>query len=475
MDTKIRNNKCMNRIIIAIFVILGFQVSVHGKSILEKPTVNKRTELLSIVFRLAEKPEYSSEEFKLYSDRVERYFGKYKDHELIQFTKSIMYKNWIGYAQVMSMAIHLDDQLELLTGVKDVWEYTGWKKEDVEKFVLLLQQFNKDTKFDDFFKENSDIYAEVAKRSIPIYEKMDLGWFRSFYGNDPKETFAIIIGLGNWNANYAASLDYTNGNKNVYAVMGIWRIDSTGMPEINASEYLPIIVHEFSHLFAPQIPENSKDHPLRGSGEKIFSVVKDEMINQAYPLWEPMFNEAIVRAAVIKYMKDHDFEKSEIENEIKLQKTRGFIWIEELVGELESYDRQRNQYQTLNDYMPKLIEAYKIWAENIQTMDDKRPKAISISEFDNGSQSVNADIKIITVNFNMPLSGKGHSIYPFQKGMDAFPKIEAVNYASDNRSVRIEVNLEKSKEYQFVLVGENYTSTDGIGMKMYEVNFKTEK
>ena len=214
--------------------------------------------------------------------------------------------------------------------------------------------------------DNTNLYSEIIKRFEPVYEQIDLNWYHTFYGKNPSETFSIIIGLGNWDCNYAASLDYANGNKSVYAIMGIWRIDSIGLPEFRVNEYLPIILHEFYHSFAPQLLENSIDHPLRESGEKIFSVVRETMTNQVYPIWEGMWNEAIVRAAVIKYMKDHNYEQSEIDGEIEIQKGKGFFWIEKLVDELESYDKQRDRYPTLDSYMPKLIEAYDIWAENIK-------------------------------------------------------------------------------------------------------------
>ena len=97
--------------------------SAQEKIELEKPHVNKRVELLSIVFRLAERPEYSSNVFKLYYDRVEQHFEKFKNHELIQFTKSFMNERGIGYDAPMWMAIHLDDNLNLLTNINDnVWQ-----------------------------------------------------------------------------------------------------------------------------------------------------------------------------------------------------------------------------------------------------------------------------------------------------------------------------------------------------------------
>jgi len=51
------------------------------------------------------------------------------------------------------------------------------------------------------------------------------------------------------------------------------------------------------------------------------------------------------------------------------EKECGFIWIEELVAELESYENQRDRYPTLESYMPKIIEAYKIWAKKYRKLD----------------------------------------------------------------------------------------------------------
>jgi len=274
----------MNRILITILVVLNFQAYAQEKVILEKPTVDKRTELLSIVFRLAGKQEYSSKQFKLYSDKIEQHFEKYKNHELIQFTKSIMNERGLGYDAVMSMAIHLDDNLKLLPAVKEIWQREPrWSKENVEKFVLLLQKFEKDAMFDDYFKNNADLYTETVKRFIPISELVDLTWYPKFFGKEPPEKFLVIIGLGNGGHNYGPSLDYTNGNRKVYAIMSVWSTDNEGMPAFNTL-YFQTLLHEFTHSFVNYLTEKNKDL-FRESGEKLFSVVKTKMPNQ-YLSWE---------------------------------------------------------------------------------------------------------------------------------------------------------------------------------------------
>ena len=462
----------MNRILVAIFVVLSFQAFGQDKVILEKPVVDKRVELLSIVFRLAGRQEYSSKHFKLYTDKIEQYFEQHKNHELIQYTKSIMNERGLGYDAVAWMAIYLDEHLNLQTNAKPLTESDSrWDKENTEKFVSLLQRFYKDVDFDKFFNDNAELYAETVKSFVPVYEQMDLNWYSIFYGKEPTETFKIVIGLGNGSSNYGPSLEYINGEKTVYAIMGVSEAAySEGIPVFGMTNF-PILIHEFNHSFVNYLIEKNRD-AFRESGEKLFSFVEDDMKKQAYSSWEIMMKEALVRAAVIKYMKDHDFEQSAISMEIMQQKhLSGFLWIEELVDELGSYEKQRNIYSTLESYMPKLIESHKIWAEKIK----KRPEVVPIDEFTNGSTNVSSELKTITINFDMPLLGKGYSIYPFRKGMDAFPKVDGIKYANDNQSVIMEVNLEKDKEYEFLLIGTNFTSVDGIGIKMFVVNFKTEK
>lgn len=454
----------MKKIIIAVLIFVSFSGFAQETSILSKPQVDKRVELLSIVFRLAERQEYSAKHVKLYTDKIESYFGAYKNHELIQFTKSIIHKNGVSYDAVMSMAIHLDNNLDPLSNTTDNSLDKRWVKEDKSKFISLLKKFDKDTKFDQFYKENTDFYAEASKRFLPVFESIDLKWYTLFYGRKPTETFVIVNGLGNGGANYGPSLNYKDGKRDVYAIIGAWRVDSKGMPEFKINEYLPILLHEFNHSFVNDLTKKDKE-ALKKSGEQLFAIVKEEMTNQAYGDWEMMMNEALVRASVIKYMKDHNFNKPEIENEINTQTERGFLWIKELVAELDNYDKQRNRYPTLEDYMPHLVEVYKNYAETTKEFDAKKPKVTSINEFANGDMHVNATIKTITLNFNKPLLGKGYSIFLGNKGKDAFPKIENIAYTNNNKTVLITVDLEKDKEYQFIMKGNNFKSVDGIGMK----------
>lgn len=355
----------MKIFITLILVTLSLQGFCQEKSILEKPAVDKKVELLSIVFRLAEAPEYSSTMFKLYTDRIEKHFGTYKNHELISFAKSIRNSNGISYDAVMSMAIHLDKNLNLLTSVTDNSLEKRWTKENAAQFVTLLKKFYKDTNCEKFFKDNADLYAEASKRFLPVYENIDLRWYQSFFGREPKEKFIIINGLGNGPGSFGPSIYYQNGSEDLYAIIGTWKADSAGIPVFQIEDYFLTMIHEFNHSFVNYLTEKNEEL-FRESGEKIFMVLGGKMRSQAYGNWETMINEALVRAAVIKYMKDHNYSEQEINQAIQNEMRRGFLWIKELVAELENYDKQRILYPTLESYIPNLAEVYKTYAETVQ-------------------------------------------------------------------------------------------------------------
>jgi hypothetical protein len=462
----------MKKIIFLIFIVLSFHGLAQERQIIDKPKVDKRVELLSIVFRLAGNSEYNMSGFKLYTDRIEEHFKPYRNHELIQFAKKLRDENGVSYDAVMSMAIHLDENLNPIVAFTDGTPEARWGNNG-NTFVALLKQFYKDAKCEDFFRDNTDLYTEAMVRFLPVYENLDLSWYNTFYGKEPSEKFVIVIGLANGGGSYGPSLSRPDLKREVYSIMGAWSVDSLGMVTFNKDGYFPTLLHEFNHSFVNHLLEANKT-AFKDSGEKLYEILKTEMSAQAYGNWETMLNEALVRASVIKYMKDHHFEKPGIENQINDELGRSFLWIKELVGELDNYDAHRDIYPTLGDYIPNLAKAYQSYTEKVVQFDNKRPKVESIKEFTNGDFNVDAAITTITVKFDRALLGQGFSIFPGNKGK-AIPSFGKPSYSEDKKSVILEVKLEKDKEYQFILTGKNFKSPEGVGMKNYEVNFKTAK
>ncbi len=137
-----------------------------------------------------------------------------------------------------------------------------------------------------------------------------------------------------------------------------------------------------------------------------------------------MLDESLVRASVIKYMKDHNFSPEEIEKEINTQFTCGFYWIRDLVNELDKYSSQRDKYSNLESYLPRISEAYKYYLGIGKGIDMVKPRVTSISEFQNGENDVDPALSTITFNFDRPMASGYCSIYYFPLRTSGFPKVK---------------------------------------------------
>jgi len=458
----------------AVLLSVSLYTSAKENQVPDKPKVDNRVELMSIVFRLAGRAEYTNTDFKLYTNKIEEHFNKFRDHELIGYVKSVMNERGLGYDAVMSMAVNLDKNLFLKKDITGNSLDKRWGVECANKFTILLRKFYKDAACEEFFKSNAEFYKEAQKRFLPVYEQIDINWYKTFYGNGASEKFTIINGLGNGQGNYGISVNYKDGTKEAYAIMGAWSTDSLGLPVFKIDDYFPTLLHEFNHSFINHINAKQSDL-LKDSGEQLFPLVESEMRSQAYGDWLTMMNEALVRACVIKYMKDHNYADASIKNETKAQIDRGFFWIGELVGELDKYSLQRDTYPSLESFVPRLAEEYKRYVAAGLAKESRRPKVASIAEFSNGDKNLSPSIKTITINFDKPLTGKGYSVLYGQLGPGGFPKVLKIEYTPGNMSVVMSVELLPQKAYQFILTGKSFKSPDGIAIKNYVVNFETGK
>ncbi len=316
----------MKQTIGVLLIVLSLNTIAQNTSLVKEPCVDERIELLSIVFRLADSREYSSRKFPEYVDKIEAHFKKYKNHELIEFIKKIRKKRGVSYDAVMKMAIHISQPPEftpIIPFSKEVPE-RRWGKKNAAKFLKLLNDFYSETDCKSFFKNNSELYQITSNRFLEVYKELDTSWYLDFYGEKPKGEFVIVIGLGNGGGNYGPKIIYPDGRESVYAIMGTWSVDSTGLPTYKVNSYFPTLLHEFNHSFINHLVEKNKTE-LKKSGSAIYSQLKDVMNNQAYGSWETVISEALVRAAVIKYMKDHNTEEELITKELNYQLNRGFI------------------------------------------------------------------------------------------------------------------------------------------------------
>lgn len=465
-------------LILLILISLSLAAPGQGNDRLPSPIVDKRVELVSIVFRLADCEEYSSKDNVKYVQAIHDYFDKFKDHPLINYVREIRNTHAIGYDAVASMAIHLKPvpSLEPIIPFSSTVPDARWGAEAATRFAVLLKQFYKDTDCNRFFQSNSGDYLIAEKQFYELFKELDVDWYYKYYGKSPNEHFNIIIGLGNGGNNFGRSIDLPDGSRKVYAIIGAGSFSEKGTPVFPSDAYLPTLVHEFNHSFINYLTEKYQTS-LSQSGEVIFENERVKMNRMKYGEWKTMISESMVRASVIRYLIRHSADTLKADKELKKQLANGFVWMKELVGILGQYESQRKTYPTLESFMPKVVNFYDTLAPKIKAYDDaylKRcAKVISTQPFENGATTVNPNTSEIVFQFDKKLDGVRYFFGPGQNERLQYPKPISFTFSNDHKAIIMKAELKPDTEYQINVYGSRMRTDDGYSVQNYALNFKT--
>lgn len=332
------------------------------------PQVNENVELMSILSRMSGFPEYHMDMAGKYIKDMDSYFKDNTDHPAVQYMKGLRNKYGISFDAVMSMAIHLENRNGTLSLIEEDIPTLEkrWKEVDKEEFLSYLNSFYKDTKFNEFFKSHKDLYEKGLKSyQENVINHFDIDWYADFYGNEPQETFSVIIGFCNGGGNYGVNRQITGKMKEAFAIVGYY-VDKEDTP-MYSKEYLPTLIHEFNHSFINHFldenkyPDNVKE--LEPAATELFKSSQWSMSKQAYGNWKTMINESLVRAAVICYMLDKEYKPEEIRNELSEQMQRNFRWMPELVSLLRKYEKKQSRYGNFENFYPNVTDFFKEYAK----------------------------------------------------------------------------------------------------------------
>jgi len=444
------------------------------------PYVDERTELLSVVFRLAEAEEYSENDFPVYIDKVNEYFASYKDHKIVRFSQRMREKYGVSYDAVMSMAVHLkieNGKIALIDNIVPQKIDARWQKDSIPRFLELLNDFYKETNFRNFFEQQKEI-REIAEQNFKhIIDKIDFKWFEQFFGEVPNENFNIIISLSN-SGHYGASVEFPNKKREVFSIISIDETDSLGMP-IFDDWIVGTIIHEFCHSFCNRLIDKYYNQ-LQKKAAEFFKLQRGQMEFFAYGLPKIMLYETLVRACVIKYGENHGENDKKLIQQIRRQRNMGFMWIENLFLELKKYENNRDKYPTLDSFMPEIVKLHNSLNPKKMLKEQKNESSnttIQVIGIKNGSQDVDPKLNKIIVKFDSPMTvgPSGVSTGLKVKGWEYCFKVTKSYWNEETKDEWIlEIELKPNKEYSVSFPRTFFLTEDGLYLKeTYYLDFKT--
>ncbi len=316
--------------------------------------VDPRVELIGIVFRLAGSPEFNDGILRPYAKAIEKHFGDFDNHPAVKMAVRLRNTRLMSCDGPMSLAAHIDRSLRLRETPEE-WPSTldyRWEKQETTEFLEKLRQFAAETKSDEFFKGQRDIYETGIQSCKDLIDPLNIGqWLVDYFGDDDCGDLKLVLGFINGFCNYGVQFT-ADQTREKYAIVGMrpFGPESTVM-------FRPIqigsTVHEFCHAFVNPIVKTHMGR-LRPAGEKLFAVHGPAMRISGYQKWESVMYETAVRACVMCFVRQK-FEPMYMGYFLKDEVKAGFIWVEEAGNFLNKYEGNRNNYPTFESFFPEFV------------------------------------------------------------------------------------------------------------------------
>ncbi len=298
--------------------------------------VNKdlNNELFSGLFK-DELPNYNKEFYTMYKKGI--------TEEFIDFIKNYgLASNW---NQPAFIALSLDENYNIVEN-KELRENVALKNDkfNKEKLERLLKEFVVNSNYEDFYNNHKFFYDNIVneyKKSMSKYNVFDENVIQDFYGYKLGE---MNIKLYNFTT---GSMGILMGDSQYY----IQRVDNIGGDENNFKfkSKINTIFHEFSHPYInPLVDKYYSEFDFTN----LYEEVKQNGLSTAYKKMIPyeILKEYLVRTIAL-YLESKYSDEESITKRIEIEKSSGFIHIEELV---KLFDNKDN-YNSFEDFFAKEI------------------------------------------------------------------------------------------------------------------------
>ena len=437
-------------------------------------------ELMATVWRLSGADEYNRCRVPQYAHEVDSVFAAYKGHPVVQLARQYQNESGISYDAVASYGLHLmvnengtivfnDSFLE---GSDD--SFDRWSEQQKKEFLEPLNDFYRISRFHDWYLQQDLLYEEAEEAFQAINQHVDYDWFNSYFGQGSGSTFRIVLSLLVGPNNYGCNARLKDGSNALSPVIGCCQVDDNGNIHYNANNVLPIVIHEFCHHYCN--PLNDQFWSLmKQPAEKVFKEREEQLQQSAYGSALTMMNETFVRASVIRYMSVHypQIEESAL---VKEEEKQGFILTQTLCDVLKEYERQRDKYTTMSDFMP-------VYAKAVNDFDLKQYKKLHKAlakqnatytvNLKNGAKDVPSGSFTFVIKFSKPMVNS-IALYYSTSGAE-FPPVKSYEWR-DDKTLEVVFLLEPSHQYGFVVMGTEFPTKDGHSAgKNMEINFTTGK
>lgn len=438
--------------------------------------VDERIELVSIVARLAGLREYRMQNSdSAYARRVEAHFGPHRDHPAVRRLVSLHAERGVSYDALPSLALHLGPLPDLVERVS--FEAAPerldarWNGAAARPFLVDLRDFARATGAAEFFASERAFYSEVSRRlSERLSESRALPWFDDYFGARPGASCVAIAGLLCGGMNYGVGVRFADGRAEELApVFGCWEWDEQGFPKFGAS-YVPLFAHELCHSYTNRLVD-AFERELAAPAARIHASCADAMKRQGYSTPKIVMYETLVRACVVRCRLATEG-SSAAKEQAQAELEAHFAWVPELADLFAEYEKDRDRFPTLRDFLPRIVERLTAIAERLPE-DARAPQVVALVPA-NAATDVDPMLTLLRITFDRPMRDQSWSLVGAKSDL---PEITgALSYDAARKVLTVPIRLQPDRTYSFSLNGERhkgFVSAEGVALEPLPVRFST--
>ena len=286
-----------------------------------------------------------------YHEDIDIYFVDYKEHQAVQYFAKIMDR--FNYEKPPTTCLYIEKDFSINSDYENSFLST-YNPADIEGFRDVMEQFCVDTKFNDFFKSHQSFYNETIEtysNALPTWDVLQA--METYYGTSMAEYNIVLVPL--FSGGFGPYIDKDDG-RHLYSIIG----PSSAYENIplfgNEAWITELIIHEWGHSFVPIAGDSAMVQEVERS-EYLLEPIREKMSLLAYNHWDVVYEELVLRAAVI----DITVRSSGVAAEtlLQVQRNQGFIYIDDVYQVLQDYNNNRERYPTF-DVFVQIITDYLI-------------------------------------------------------------------------------------------------------------------
>ncbi|WP_284244974.1 DUF4932 domain-containing protein [Thalassotalea insulae] len=330
-------------------------------------SVDPRIELLSAIQVLSD--EYGSSPLVTrfahdYKQHMLEYFLPFKHHAAVQQFDRLVNKGFTFARPVTAMLLldymfNVDENLQFSPDILT----DQYSETEVKQFLVLVKQFAQEAQFAEFYQSEQGLYRELVNQSASqIKGNSQIADLEVFYGTD-KRSYNIVLAPNFHDGGFGPSIFTRDGGEHVYSVNGPTAMTKQRPDFGSSARTLELVNHEFSHSFLRTVFNEYKARI--NSSATLLAPIQQAMKKQGYGNWFSVLNEHVVRGVTtyIAYQQG----KEQGDKALQYEKSRSYIYIEQVLHSLNNYQQQRAKYSTFNEYFATLLAEIEILANNTST------------------------------------------------------------------------------------------------------------